>query len=64
MIACSCSNPSCMVNGCQVANKLREQYGKTTMPHGFGSFTPMPLNEEDIRRIIREEIARGQRDQA
>lgn len=57
MIACSCSSPDCVVNGCAQARKLRENYPYRDWQERF---QPTPLTAEDVRRIIREELARLQ----
>lgn len=57
-LVCCCANPSCMVNGCQQARALRENAAFTNPPLGK-TYPAAPLTEEDVRRILREELARG-----
>jgi hypothetical protein len=59
MLACSCSNPACAVNGCAIANAQRQQYAAPD-PLRQGQCVPVPnLTPDDIRRIVREEIERA-----
>jgi len=72
MFACACANPACQVNGCAIANDMRDKYFKNP---GYNPWLPAPMvpvpmmptpqapvpmgqiiSEELIRRIVREEI--------
>lgn len=73
MKACSCANPKCMEFGCQIiaTAKLAEvpraaptswpevAWPVPQEPHPKLRYVPQPLTEEDVRRIIREELARA-----
>jgi hypothetical protein len=56
---CNCANPECLENGCI----LRRRYTPSAPPPFWTgpapSITPPTLTEDDIRRIVREEIQRG-----
>ena len=60
MFVCGCANPACQVNGCQIANDLRNKH--TPNPYanqwGGGSTFPLPqvITVEQIRQIVREEL--------
>ena len=64
MMVCCCSNPACMVNGCMQAKSLREEFSQqapSTCPEiPTIVFPPKQsgLTEEDVRRIIRDEITK------
>lgn len=69
MFPCGCANPICVVEGCQQLKKLREQAQPTPnfQPYqgtpvgagdGFGTHIPRYLTESEVRRIVREEIAK------
>jgi hypothetical protein len=54
-----------MVNGCQIARDLRQQYAPNTEPLRPAQCVPLqPLREEDVRRIVREEIERANKGQS
>lgn len=57
MMVCGCANPACMVNGCMIANDMRNKYSQG----GSWLQPPAPMNQvitiEQIRQIIREELA-------
>ncbi len=62
MFVCSCSNPACQVNGCQIAAGMRQQcyYALWNVPPvqtRFYANPAPPLTADDIRRIVREELA-------
>lgn len=68
MLACSCANPACQVNGCQIAKGLREKCSAApALVPVFAPYTvptegckPIPaLTEADIRRIVADEIAKA-----
>lgn len=59
---CSCASPECLENGCV----LRRRYSQavlcpavTKCPQLPSSAPPMPLTADDVRRIVREELARA-----
>jgi predicted component of type VI protein secretion system len=57
-IVCSCSNPDCIANGCSLTRKLFDNQDINVHPPVKPNVT-MPiryLTEEDVRRIIREEL--------
>lgn len=59
MFACCCSSPDCLVNGCAQARQYRARCADPLrFGHATPSFQPAPLTEEDVRRILREEIER------
>lgn len=65
---CCCSNPDCQVNGCAQARLQRLQYSfppelTPAIPTPYTPPPAKPLTEEDVRRIVREEIARAQQAQ-
>lgn len=63
MIPCSCANPACLVNGCQIARSYRDQYAPNTDPHRIGQAVPAPsLTPDDVRRILREELERAKKE--
>lgn len=73
MNACSCSNPECLVFGCSI-ERQRVRDAMTPEPIRWPAIKPFraqpgrvpigvttpsaPLTAEDVRRIIREELAR------
>ncbi len=62
MFVCGCANPACQVNGCQIANDLRNKHSPNPYPNqwgGGGPAVPLPqvITVEQIRQIIREELA-------
>lgn len=65
MISCLCSSPDCEVNGCMQTRRLRQQHQPFTFypsrPVGAGdgnTFVPRYLTEEEVRRIVQDELAR------
>ena len=57
MIACSCADPGCSVNGCKIAGFYRN-----SMPP-YTPYQPYPsgqlITEEYIKKIIREELEKA-----
>lgn len=56
MSVCCCSNPACIVNGCQALRQMQADFGQ-------GQPVPCvpksePLTESDIRRIFQEELTK------
>lgn len=63
MFACSCANPRCQVNGCMLARKYRDEDRQLPAPlpqqlPPAQFHYPQPWTEEDLRRIVREEVER------
>lgn len=60
MRTCCCVNqcPACG-QCCQVNCGHRRTAGTYITPNSYPTTAPSPLSEEDVRRIIREEINRG-----
>lgn len=55
MIVCSCSNPVCLINGCQQA--IFRSYKPYTEVNRPGiTREVIPISEERVRNIIREEL--------
>lgn len=61
MTVCCCSNPSCIVNGCQALRIMQHDFGTKQESPVIPSL-PLrksePLTEEDVRRIMREELVK------
>lgn len=77
MFACACANPACQVNGCMIANDMREKYFRNG--GGYNPWLPPPcvqpppqapqpmgqiISEELIRKIVREEIVKALQDRS
>lgn len=52
---CSCASPECLENGCI----LRRRYSQADPYHVVATWPPAPLTADDVRRIVREELARA-----
>lgn len=55
-LVCGCASEICAVMGCQRVADIRRRFGD--QQGTFSVPAPAPLTAEDIRRIVREELAR------
>lgn len=55
--ACGCASEDCVVNGCRRWREL-QQPRYQPMPPAPGAFVVPLLTEQDVRRIVREELER------
>lgn len=68
MTTCMCSRPDCKALGCRQQRNAWRAYGwpqpfdyAPPDPNRFGQAQVLkPLTEDDVRRIVREELKRGQ----
>ena len=56
--ACSCANPACLVNGCQIANGYRVQNAPIN-PYPQVILMNQVTTVEQIRQIVREELEKN-----
>lgn len=65
MFACYCADVQCTMYGCKQARRVPPP--ADMCPHPMmppSTFTPTPLTESDVRRIIREELERSRKGDA
>lgn len=58
-IACGCASEICAIMGCQRVAEIKQRFGDTT--GRFTPIAPIPLTADDVRRIVREEVANALR---
>jgi hypothetical protein len=57
MFVCGCADPACQINGCRAT----KQFGQTESSKGYAEpvYQPSPITAEQVRQIVREEIAKA-----